>query len=82
MGEELPDQPAARDPGRDTDHQGDPGQRECLPAERAADLPGGEAERPQDREVALPPPHRGHQQVCDGQGRASMLCRANSEQRP
>ena len=37
--EDLPAQPAARDPGRDTDQQGDPGQRECLPAERAADLP-------------------------------------------
>ena len=39
MGEDLPAEPAARDPGRDTDQQGDPGQRECLPAQRAADLP-------------------------------------------
>ena len=37
--ENLSAQPAARDPGRDADHQGNPGQRECLPAKRAADLP-------------------------------------------
>ena len=46
-----------------------PGQRDCLPHQRAADLPRGEAERPQDREDALPPPHRGDQQVRDGQQR-------------
>jgi hypothetical protein len=67
MGEDLPAQPAARDSSRDADTQGDPGQRDGLPAQRAADLPGGETERPQDREVALPPAYRGHQQMGEGQ---------------
>jgi len=67
MREDQPAEPAADDPGRDADHQGRPGQRDRLPAERAAHLPGGKAEHPQDREITLPPPHRGDQQMADGQ---------------
>ena len=69
MREDQPARPAADDPGRNPDHQGQTRQRDALPGQRPPDLPGGEAEHPQDREVTLPPPYRGDQQMADGQQR-------------
>src|SRR5207249_3905181 len=61
-----PDGPAEQDASRHADGQGGAGEGGGLPANRGPDLPPGEADDPQDGEIAAPPPDRGQQQVNDG----------------
>ena len=62
-----PGHPTAQHAEGDADDQGGAGERARLPSHGGADLPAGEPDYPQDCEITAAAPHRGHQQVRDGQ---------------